>query len=54
MGRLFYVSYTVEGIWLLVKRHRWSWQRPARRDIKTLLVLVVLRSGCAGILLWCC
>ncbi|AVV44752.1 transposase [Streptomyces sp. P3] len=31
IGRLFHVSYTVKGTWLLLKRHGWSWQQPARR-----------------------
>lgn len=26
IGRLFHVSYTVEGTWRLLKRHGWSWQ----------------------------
>lgn len=30
IGRLFHVSYTVEGTWVLLKRHGWSWQQPAR------------------------
>ncbi|MER5409028.1 winged helix-turn-helix domain-containing protein [Streptomyces sp. NPDC002769] len=34
IGRLFHVSYTVEGTWRLLKRHRWSWQQPARRAIE--------------------
>ncbi|MGW3799777.1 winged helix-turn-helix domain-containing protein [Streptomyces clavifer] len=25
IGRLFHVSYTVEGTWRLLKRHGWSW-----------------------------
>ncbi|MFG2695901.1 winged helix-turn-helix domain-containing protein [Kitasatospora sp. NPDC048407] len=29
--RLFHVSYTVEGTWVFLKRHGWSWQQPARR-----------------------
>ncbi|MFJ6636693.1 winged helix-turn-helix domain-containing protein [Streptomyces sp. NPDC091376] len=33
IGRLFHVSYTVEGTWQLLKRHGWSWQQPARRAI---------------------
>ncbi len=33
-GALFHVSYTVEGTWLLLKRHGWSWQQPARRAIE--------------------
>ncbi|MDN3028998.1 winged helix-turn-helix domain-containing protein [Streptomyces sp. S.PB5] len=31
IGRLFHISYTVEGAWRLLKRHGWSWQQPARR-----------------------
>lgn len=31
IGRLFHVSYTVEGAWLPLKRHGWSWQQPIRR-----------------------
>ncbi|MFF3313850.1 winged helix-turn-helix domain-containing protein [Streptomyces sp. NPDC002952] len=34
IGRLFHVSYTVEGTWLLLKRHGWSWQQPAWRAIE--------------------
>ncbi|MFD3537289.1 winged helix-turn-helix domain-containing protein [Streptomyces sp. NPDC058664] len=34
IGRLFRVSYAVEGTWLLLKRHGWSWQQPARRAIE--------------------
>nr|WP_244362405.1 winged helix-turn-helix domain-containing protein [Streptomyces aquilus] len=34
IGRLFHVSYTVEGTWLLPRRHGWSWQQPARRAIE--------------------
>ncbi|MEU3189792.1 winged helix-turn-helix domain-containing protein [Streptomyces sp. NPDC006992] len=34
IGRLFHVSYTAEGTWLLLKRHGWSWQQPARRAIE--------------------
>ncbi|MFE6103917.1 winged helix-turn-helix domain-containing protein [Streptomyces laurentii] len=32
IGRLFYVSYTVEGTWLLMKRHGWSWQPGSLRS----------------------
>ncbi|WSS82427.1 winged helix-turn-helix domain-containing protein [Streptomyces sp. NBC_01176] len=28
------MSYTVEGRWLPLKRHGWSWQQPARRAIE--------------------
>lgn len=34
IGRLFHVSYTVEGAWQLLKRHGWSWQQPASRAIE--------------------
>ncbi|MEU2914793.1 winged helix-turn-helix domain-containing protein [Streptomyces massasporeus] len=34
IGRLFHISYTVEGTWRLLKRHGWSWQQPARRAIE--------------------
>ncbi|MFD8474285.1 winged helix-turn-helix domain-containing protein [Streptomyces globisporus] len=34
IGRLFHVSYTVEGTWRLLRRHGWSWQQPARRAIE--------------------
>ncbi|WP_443078130.1 IS630 family transposase [Streptomyces sp. NBC_01715] len=34
IGRLFHVSYTVEGTWRLLKRHGWSWQQPTRRAIE--------------------
>ena len=34
IGRLFHVSYTVEGTWRLLKRHGWSWQQPAKRAIE--------------------
>ncbi|WP_455583808.1 IS630 family transposase [Kitasatospora cineracea] len=34
IGRLFHVSYTVEGTWQLLKRLGWSWQQPARRAIE--------------------
>ncbi|WUH90874.1 winged helix-turn-helix domain-containing protein [Streptomyces sp. NBC_00433] len=34
IGRLFHVSYTVEGTWGLLERHGWSWQQPARRAIE--------------------
>ncbi|MFI0940779.1 winged helix-turn-helix domain-containing protein [Streptomyces sp. NPDC021020] len=29
IGRLFHVSYAVEGTWQLLKRHGWSWQHYA-------------------------
>ncbi|WP_374114316.1 winged helix-turn-helix domain-containing protein [Streptomyces sp. NK08204] len=31
---MLHVSYTVEGTWLLLKRHGWSWQQPSRRAIE--------------------
>ncbi|MEV7082782.1 winged helix-turn-helix domain-containing protein [Streptomyces sp. NPDC093516] len=34
IARRFYVSYTVEGAWRLLKRHGWSWQQPALRAIE--------------------
>nr|WP_107467609.1 winged helix-turn-helix domain-containing protein [Streptomyces sp. MA5143a] len=34
IGRIFHVSYTVEGTWRLLKRHGWSWQQPTRRAIE--------------------
>jgi transposase len=34
IGRLFHISYTVEGTWRLLKRHGCSWQQPARRAIE--------------------
>ncbi|MDX3866314.1 winged helix-turn-helix domain-containing protein [Streptomyces europaeiscabiei] len=34
IGRLFHVSFTVEGTWRLLRRHGWSWQQPARRAIE--------------------
>ncbi|MFF1400679.1 winged helix-turn-helix domain-containing protein [Streptomyces sp. NPDC058287] len=34
IGRLFHVSYTVEGTWRLLKRHGWSLQQPTRRAIE--------------------
>jgi transposase len=34
IGRMFHVSYTVEGTWRLLKRHGWSWQQPRRRAIE--------------------
>ncbi|MFE9429100.1 winged helix-turn-helix domain-containing protein [Kitasatospora sp. NPDC006697] len=33
-GWLFYVFCTVEGRWVLLKRHGWSWQEPVRRAIE--------------------
>jgi transposase len=34
IGRMFHVTYTVEGTWALLKRHGWSWQQPARRAVE--------------------
>jgi transposase len=34
IGRLFHITYTVEGTWRLLKRHGWSWQQPARRAVE--------------------
>lgn len=34
IGRLFRISYTVEGAWRLLRRSGWSWQQPARRAIE--------------------
>ncbi|MFR9676793.1 winged helix-turn-helix domain-containing protein, partial [Streptomyces sp. TR02-1] len=34
IGRLFHLTYTVEGTWVLLKRLGWSWQQPARRAIE--------------------
>ncbi|MFD8307864.1 winged helix-turn-helix domain-containing protein [Streptomyces sp. NPDC059690] len=34
IGRLFHISYTVEGTCQPLKRHGWSWQHPARRAIE--------------------
>ncbi|MFF4541852.1 winged helix-turn-helix domain-containing protein [Streptomyces aureus] len=34
IGRLFHVSYTIEGTWRLLKRHSCSKQQPARRAIE--------------------
>ncbi|MFJ6436203.1 winged helix-turn-helix domain-containing protein [Streptomyces sp. NPDC091416] len=34
IGRLFHVSYTVEGTWRLLRRYGWSWQQPTRRAIE--------------------
>ncbi|MEV0281979.1 winged helix-turn-helix domain-containing protein [Streptomyces sp. NPDC050610] len=34
IGRMFHVSYTVEGTWRLLKRHGWSWQQTARRAVE--------------------
>ncbi|TDC15225.1 transposase [Streptomyces sp. 8K308] len=34
IGRLFHVSYTVEGTWRLLRRHGWSCQQPTRRAIE--------------------
>ncbi|MFE9938248.1 winged helix-turn-helix domain-containing protein [Streptomyces hirsutus] len=41
IGRLFHVSYTIEGTWLLLRRHGWSWQQPGGRSSGT-----TRRSSC--------
>ncbi|MEV7236780.1 helix-turn-helix domain-containing protein [Streptomyces sp. NPDC051020] len=44
IGRLFHVSHTVEGTWVLLQRHGWSWQqRPARPSNATTRL-----SSCGG------
>ncbi|MER8106017.1 winged helix-turn-helix domain-containing protein [Kitasatospora sp. NPDC094016] len=35
IGRMFHVTYTVEGTWALLKRQGWSWQQPARRALES-------------------
>ncbi|MFD6640568.1 winged helix-turn-helix domain-containing protein [Streptomyces bacillaris] len=35
IGRLFHVSYTVEGTWRLLRRYGWSWQQPTWRAIES-------------------
>ncbi|MFE0175702.1 winged helix-turn-helix domain-containing protein [Streptomyces sp. NPDC059002] len=34
IGRMFHVSYTLQGTWRLLRRYGWSWQQPARRAIE--------------------
>ncbi|QIS17088.1 winged helix-turn-helix domain-containing protein [Nocardia terpenica] len=34
IGRRFHLSYTVQGVSLLLHRHGWSWQVPARRAVE--------------------
>jgi transposase len=34
IGRRFHLSYTVQGVAALLRRHGWSWQVPARRAIE--------------------
>ncbi|WP_308435254.1 helix-turn-helix domain-containing protein [Streptomyces minutiscleroticus] len=34
IGRLFHIGYTVQGVWLLLKRHGWSCQVPVRRALE--------------------
>ncbi|GLW58881.1 hypothetical protein Kpho01_68910 [Kitasatospora phosalacinea] len=33
IGRRFHVSYTVQGVWKLLRRNGWSCQQPVRRAI---------------------
>lgn len=44
IGRLFHVSYTLEGTWRLLKRQGWSWQQPCRRAIERDDAAVELRK----------
>ena len=34
IGRLFHVSYTVQGVWKLMRRHGWTPQVPLRRAVE--------------------
>jgi putative transposase len=34
IGRLFHVSYTVQGVWKLMRRHGWTPQVPVRRAVE--------------------
>jgi transposase len=34
IGRLFHVSYTVQGVWKLMRRHGWTSQVPLRRGVE--------------------
>ncbi|MGX1488098.1 transposase [Streptomyces tendae] len=34
IGRRFHVSYTVQGVWKLMRRNGWSCQQPVRRVIE--------------------
>ncbi|MFF6904104.1 winged helix-turn-helix domain-containing protein [Streptomyces hydrogenans] len=34
IGRRFHVSYTVQGVWKLMRRNGWSCQQPVRRAIE--------------------
>jgi transposase len=34
IGRRFHISYTIKGVSLLLHRHGWSWQTPARRAVE--------------------
>ncbi|WP_444546036.1 IS630 family transposase [Streptomyces mirabilis] len=45
IGRLFHISYTVEGTWRLLKWHGWSWQQPTRRAIERDDDSVALEEG---------
>ncbi|WP_432020167.1 helix-turn-helix domain-containing protein [Streptomyces sp. 1222.5] len=34
IGRMFHISYTVQGVWRLLRRHGWTCQVPARRAVE--------------------
>lgn len=34
IGRRFHISYTSKGVQVLLRRHGWSWQVPARRAVE--------------------
>jgi len=34
IGRRFHKSYTVRGVWGLMRRNGWSWQAPVRRAVE--------------------
>ena len=34
IGRRFHKSYTIRGVWGLMRRNGWSWQAPARRAVE--------------------
>ncbi|RKE22062.1 transposase [Streptomyces sp. TLI_171] len=34
IGRRFHVSYTVQGVWKLMRRNGWSCQQPVRRAVE--------------------
>ena len=48
IGRLFHVSYIVEGTRRLLRRHGWSWQQPARRAIDAMTTRWSCGSGRCG------